>query len=78
MANEKIVIEMLQKQGETLNDLQKDVSDLKVLVVGDYVTRDEFSDYKKEQTNSLRWGMGFVFVVGGLLWSIVSYFIPSR
>lgn len=78
MANEKIVIEMLQKQGETLNNLQKDVSDLKVLVVGDYVTRDEFSDYKKEQTNSLRWGMGFVFVVGGLLWSIVSYFIPSR
>uniref|UniRef100_A0A7C1J7M8 Uncharacterized protein n=1 Tax=Ammonifex degensii TaxID=42838 RepID=A0A7C1J7M8_9THEO len=63
-------------------EIKQMVNDLKVLVVGNYVTKEEFEkhekdfdDYKKNQVQSLRWGLGFVFVVGGLIWSIVSWLV---
>lgn len=78
MADEKILIEMLQSQGETLKEIRADLQALALKVAENYVTEDKFNDYKKEQTTSLRWGLGFVFVVGGFIWSVVQWLIPGN
>lgn len=54
-----------------VNKVDDEVGDLKVLIAGNYVTREEFDAYKKEEIQSRRFWAGFFIAVGGLAWAVI-------
>lgn len=55
-----------------VKEMRKDVSSLAIQLAGNYITRKEFEQYKKDHITSLRWWAGFVITGGGVLVAVVN------
>jgi hypothetical protein len=71
----------VQSLKEDVTEIKSDVKeihcvlgDLRVLIAGNYVTKREFDNHKKDETNTRRWWAGYVVTAAGLVMAIITYF----
>lgn len=57
---------------EAVKDVSAVVSDMRVLLAGNYVTKQDFEEYKRGTTSSRRWWAGFIIAVAGAFVAIVN------
>ncbi|SDI24237.1 hypothetical protein [Desulfosporosinus hippei] len=57
---------------EAVKDVSTVVNDMRVLLAGNYITKQDFEDYKKGTENSRRWWSGFVIALAGAFATIVN------
>lgn len=57
---------------DTVKNVETTVTDLRVLLAANYVTRREFDKYKEEEMTSRRWWAGFVITSAGLLVAVIN------
>ena len=50
---------------ETVKDVAEVVNDMRVLLAGNYVTKQDFEKFKKEFEGNRRWWSGFIIAVIG-------------
>lgn len=59
---------------EAVRDVSVVLNDMRVLLAGNYVTKQDLEDYKRGATISRRWWAGFVIAVSGAFLTIASLF----
>jgi hypothetical protein len=57
---------------EAVRDVSVAVNDMRVLLAGNYVTKQDFEDYKKGAIINRRWWAGFIIALAGACVTIVS------
>ncbi|MDR3601827.1 MAG: hypothetical protein P4L49_15305 [Desulfosporosinus sp.] len=57
---------------EAVKDVSAVVSDMRVLLAGNYVTKHDFEEYKKGTTINRRWWAGFIIAVAGAFVAVVN------
>lgn len=57
---------------EAVKDVSAVVNDVRVLLAGNYVTKQDFEEYKKGTTTNRRWWAGFIIAVAGGFVAIVN------
>ncbi|AFQ42391.1 hypothetical protein [Desulfosporosinus meridiei] len=57
---------------EAVKDVSTVVNDMRVLLAGNYITKQDFEDYKKGTENSRRWWSGFVIALAGAFATVVN------
>ncbi|MCO1604114.1 hypothetical protein [Desulfosporosinus nitroreducens] len=57
---------------EAVKDVSTVVNDMRVLLAGNYITKQDFEDYKKGTENNRRWWSGFVIALAGAFATIVN------
>lgn len=69
-------VQTIQKDIAEIKEAVKDVStvvnDMRVLLAGNYITKQDFEDYKKGTENSRRWWSGFVIALAGAFATVVN------
>lgn len=56
---------------EAVKEVSSVVNDMRVLLAGNYVTKNDFEKYKKEAETSRRWWSGFIIALAGAFAAIV-------
>lgn len=56
----------------TVKNVEATVTDLRVLLAANYVTRKEFEKYKEDEMTSRRWWAGFVITAAGLVVAVIN------
>lgn len=57
---------------EAVKHVSTVVNDMRVLLAGNYITKQDFEDYKKGTENSRRWWSGFVIALAGAFATVVN------
>lgn len=57
---------------EAVRDVSVVVNDMRVLLAGNYVTKQDFEDYKKGTTINRRWWAGYIIALAGACVTIAS------
>lgn len=57
---------------EAVKDVSTVVNDMRVLLAGNYITKQDFEDYKKGAETGRRWWSGFVIALAGAFATIVN------
>ncbi|MDR3539793.1 MAG: hypothetical protein P4L69_02320 [Desulfosporosinus sp.] len=57
---------------ETVKDVSAVVGDMRVLLAGNYITKQDFEKFKKDSETSRRWWLGFIIALTGACAAIVS------
>lgn len=55
-----------------VKDVATAVNDLRVIIAGNYVTKTEFDEYKKEEKTSRRWWAGFIITAAGVVMTAIN------
>jgi len=50
------------------------ITELRVLIAGNYVTKTEFNEHKADEKNSRRWWAGFIIAAVGVFITLVNVF----
>jgi len=59
---------------EAVKDVSSVVNDMRVLLAGNYVTKQDFEEYKKGTTSNRRWWAGFIIALAGAFVAMVNIF----
>lgn len=62
---------------EVVKDVAEVVNDMRVLVAGNYVTKQDFEEYKKEDKTSRRWWGGFIITVVGVFTGLLNIWLSK-
>ena len=57
---------------ESVKDVSTVVNDMRVLLAGNYITKQDFEEFKKEAETSRRWWSGFITALAGAFAAIVN------
>ena len=57
---------------EAVKDVSAVVNDMRVLIAGNYVTKQDFEEFKKSAEITRRWWSGFIIGLAGAFAAIVS------
>ncbi|MBC2728577.1 hypothetical protein [Desulfosporosinus sp.] len=57
---------------EAVKDVSTVVNDLRVMLAGNYILKQDFEDYKKGMETSRRWWSGFIITLSGAFAAIVN------
>ncbi|KGK90931.1 hypothetical protein DP73_05620 [Desulfosporosinus sp. HMP52] len=57
---------------EAVKEVSTVVNDMRVLLAGNYITKQDFDDYKKGTENSRRWWSGFGIALAGAFAAVVN------
>ena len=55
-----------------VKDVSAAVNDMRVLLAGNYVTKQDYEEYKKGTATNRRWWAGFIIAVAGAFVAIVN------
>lgn len=59
---------------EAIKDVSAVVCDMRILLAGNYITKREFEEYKRENRTSRRWWTGFIIAAAGAFAGFVNVF----
>ena len=68
----KTIKEEITEIKETVKDVSAVVNDMRVLIAGNYVTKQDFEEYKKESVTNTRWWSGFIITLMGACTALVN------
>jgi len=57
---------------EAVKDVSTVVNDMRVLLAGNYITKQDFEEFKKGAETSRRWWSGFIIAMAGAFAAIVN------
>ncbi|EHQ87547.1 hypothetical protein [Desulfosporosinus youngiae] len=57
---------------ESVKDVSVVVNDMRVLLAGNYITRQDFEEFKKGMESTRRWWSGFMITLAGAFAAIVN------
>lgn len=57
---------------EAVKDVSTVVNDMRVLIAGNYITKQDFEELKKRAETSRRWWSGFIITMAGAFAAIVN------
>jgi len=57
---------------ETIKDVSTVVNDMRVLLAGNYITKQDFEEFKKGMETNRRWWSGFIIALAGAFAAIVN------
>ena len=66
--------EMVQIK-ETVKDVSEVVNDMRVLVAGNYVTKQDFEEFKRVEKTSRNWLAGFLITVVGVFTTLLNIWL---
>jgi len=66
--------EMVQIK-ETVKDVAEVVNDMRVLVAGNYVTKQDFEEFKRVEKTSRNWLAGFLITVVGVFTTLLNIWL---
>lgn len=56
----------------SVKEVQKSVNELQVMLAGQYVTKEEFVEHKREEQTTRRWWATFIIAAAGILMTLVN------
>lgn len=62
---------------ENVKDVGAAVNDMRVILAGNYVTKQDFEDYKKEEKLNRRWWAGFILTLSGAITALFNLWVRN-